>query len=145
MQYTKVLCGRVVVGSLKQSLPAVFTCDLYFLFLPLPCTLCHFLALEQLLVNCCVNYNLLGSWSRLLFTCTPQWFSFGGFHLACAGQMAWLGATDHTWSWTWPSAFFNPAWTSWSGPSLLPYTVFLMASVPLLCSFPPRRNFVFCL
>lgn len=67
--------------------------------------------------------NLLGSWSRLLFTCAPQWFPFGGSHLACAGQMAWLGATDQTWSWTWPSAFFNPAWTSWSGPSLLPHTL----------------------
>lgn len=121
----------------------MFTCDFCLLVLPLPCSLSHFLALEQLLVKRCVNRNSPG---RSCHTCSspprPRGSQLVALTWGCAGQMAWLGATDQTWIWTCPRAFLSPSWTGWPVPCLPTpcclTPVFLMVSVPLLCSFPPE-------
>ena len=70
-------------------------------------SLCHFFALGQLLVDDCESKSLLGSCLSALGLYSPACSShLGDLTWGCAGQMAWLGATDQTGIWMCPSAFF---------------------------------------
>lgn len=85
--------------------PAVFTWDLNFLLLPIPyATSLPWDSCWLMTVRLKVSWEVV---SVALGLCSPACGShLGDLTWGCAGQMAWLGATDQTGIWMCPSAFF---------------------------------------
>lgn len=108
-------------------------------------SLCYFFALGQLLVNDCVTKGLLGSslscsWSALF--CGSH---LGESHLGMCRPDGLAGSHRPDTDLDMPQCFhFNPAWTSWPVPSLLPHT---LCSWWLQCLCPthfPQEGSLFC-